>query len=85
MEHFWMLIVWIAFQQIRIHALLPYTIVVVLCVVTGLICFKCMPETNNKPTPERMGAVIEMKHVDCHEQEPSETETKGSQIEKDRV
>ena len=45
-------------SQIRIHALLPFTIVAVLCALTGVICFKCLPETANKPTPESMASVI---------------------------
>ena len=46
--------------QIRIHALLPYSIVAVLCAVTGAICFKFLPETVNKPTPESMRNFVEM-------------------------
>ncbi|XP_046846878.1 solute carrier family 22 member 16-like [Xenia sp. Carnegie-2017] len=49
-------VVWL----IRIHALLPYSIVAVLCAVTGAICFKLLPETVNKPTPESMRNFVEM-------------------------
>ncbi|XP_028395414.1 solute carrier family 22 member 4-like [Dendronephthya gigantea] len=68
-------VVWL----IRIHALLPYTIVVVLCVIIGLICFRFLPETLNKPTPESMEAVLEMKPVEAAKQEIS-LETKKNAV-----
>lgn len=45
-------------SQIRIHPLLPYTIVAVLCVLTGIVCFTCLPETVNSPTPETMASFV---------------------------
>ena len=42
----------------RINALLPYSIVAVLCFVSGFVSFKCLPETANKPTPETMASIV---------------------------
>lgn len=72
------------FLQIRIHALLPYSIVFVLCIVTGLICFKWLPETANKPTPESMEGVIEMMQMDAAMEETLEV-TEESLTKKDAV
>lgn len=49
------------YLQIRIHDLLPYSIVAVLCGLAGFVCFSCLPETVNKPTPESLASVIEMR------------------------
>ena len=54
--HIWC---WCNYFQIRIHHLLPYVIVLVLCVTTGLLCFKFLPETVRQPTPESMEGVLE--------------------------
>ena len=35
----------------------------VLCTLTGVICFKYLPETANKPTPERMVSVIAVEKL----------------------
>ncbi|CAB3996303.1 Organic cation transporter, partial [Paramuricea clavata] len=73
-------VVWL----IRIHALLPYSIVFVLCIVTGLICFKWLPETANKPTPESMEGVIEMMQMDDAVEQTVEV-TEESLTKKDAV
>ncbi|XP_028398822.1 organic cation transporter protein-like [Dendronephthya gigantea] len=68
-------VVWL----IRIHHLLPYAIIVVLCVVTGFICFKFLPETVSKPTRESMEAVLEMGTKNVEELPLNENETQTEQ------
>ncbi|XP_028398810.1 organic cation transporter protein-like [Dendronephthya gigantea] len=64
-------VVWL----IRIHHLLPYAIVVALCVTAGFTCFKFLPETISKPTRESMEAVLEMGSKNVEELPLNENET----------